>query len=160
MDRFIGTLIYDPQQRLSSVVHPQRGYTLGYEPVMVGQGGRLTTLTTTSGSETVTLTYAQPVTGTALKSMTWSGAIAGSVGWLYDQDFRMQTETVTVGATGYAATYGYDRDGLISGVTGPSGASYTVTRDPGNVKNGLLYTTTLSNTADIRSYTTYGELAS
>jgi len=78
-------------------------------------------------------------------SETWAGAITGSVGVTYDNNFRVSSRSV--GATPIA--YSYDADGLLTG----AGAE-TLTR---NVQNGLLTGTSIGAVTTTNAYNEFGE---
>ncbi len=124
--------------------------------------GRLDTLTTPAGTYEYAYNAAGQLTRiiapgnvalaygynqALLTGVTWSGALAGQVGYGYDNDFRLSQVTVN-GANPIA--YTYDADSLLTGA-----GSLTLTR---NAQNGLLTGTTLGNVSDSRSYNTFGEV--
>ncbi len=80
---------------------------------------------------------------------TWSGEVAGTVHWDYDNDLRIVNETVN-GAFG--AAFGYDADSLMT-----SAGALARTLDP---QNGRLTGTTLGAVSDSYGYDEYGALAS
>ena len=104
--------------------------------------GSLTGVTTSDGQS---LAYGYD--GSLPTSTTWSGNVAGSVSWTYNNDFRVATELVN-GANSVA--FGYDNDGLPTSVDGLS-----MTRDP---VNGLITDTTLGSMTDHRTYDSFGKL--
>jgi RHS repeat-associated protein len=111
--------------------------TFGYDPVT----GNLTSLTSTSG-EDLAYTY----DGSLVTSATWSGPVAGSVGYDYDTFLRVSATDVN-GAN--ALGRGYDLDGLLT-QTG----SLTLTR---HAQHGLVSATSLGVVADSRAYNAFGE---
>ena len=80
--------------------------------------------------------------------MTWSGTVAGTVGFGYDDNFRVTSRTVA----GASASFGYDDDGLLT-----SAAGMTITRDP---NNGRITGSTLGGVTDTYGYDANGLLAS
>jgi len=103
--------------------------------------------TALSASNGQTMSYGWD--GSLLTSQTWSGAAAGSVGWTYDNDFRVASETVN-GAN--AVGFGYDADGLMT-----SAGMMSIMRNPAH---GFVDTTSVGNVSDGRTYNAFGELAS
>ncbi len=83
--------------------------------------------------------------GSLLTSTTWSGGGNGTVGFEYDNDFNVTSESVNGNAIGFA----YDDDGLLTGA-----GSLSISRDPGN---GLITGTTLGNLSDTWTYNGFGE---
>ncbi|MBI5783125.1 MAG: hypothetical protein HZA69_05245, partial [Gammaproteobacteria bacterium] len=73
-------LAYDAGGRLSTLTFPTGQLTYGYHPTT----GKLNTLTTADGQS---LAYAYD--GFLLTGETLSGSVAGSVGFTYDNDFRV-----------------------------------------------------------------------
>ncbi|MGA7614563.1 MAG: RHS repeat-associated core domain-containing protein [Thermoanaerobaculia bacterium] len=100
--------------RLSTLTIGRGTYDYAYE----GTSGNLETVTAPEGAST-TFGY----DGSLVTSETTTGTISGSIGWTYDNDFRLHTETLA----GNTTTYGYDPDSLLT-TAGP----LTITRDPGN----------------------------
>jgi RHS repeat-associated protein len=84
--------------------------------------------------------------GKLMTSMTWSGAVTGSVEWAYDTSFRVVTETVN-GA--WSAAFAYDDDDLLL-----QAGALTMFRDP---ESGRLTGTTAGSVSDTWSYNDYGE---
>lgn len=80
-------------------------------------------------------------------STTWSGAIAGTVHWVLDDDLRVAQENVN-GVS--PAAFSYDLDGLLT-AAGPM----TISRDP---VSGLVAGTSVGGVTTSRSYTSFGEL--
>jgi RHS repeat-associated protein len=134
---------YDSAGRLATTTYPSVGgnvvVTRTYSPTT----GKLASVNTSDGQN---LAYGYD--GGLLTSATWSGNVAGSVGWTYNNDFNVVSESVN-GAN--AVALGYDNDGLLTSVDG-----LTITRDP---TNGLVTDTTLSQVTDHRTYDSYGRLA-
>jgi YD repeat-containing protein len=86
--------------------------------------------------------------GSLVTSTTWAGNVAGSVGWTYNNDFRVVSESVN-GAN--SVTFGYDNDGLLTSVDGLS-----IVSDPAN---GLITDATLGQVTGHRTYDSYAKLA-
>ncbi len=78
--------------------------------------------------------------------MTWSGGISGSVGFGYDNDFRVNQVSVN-GAN--PVSYQYDADSLLT-----QAGDLAFTR---NTDNGLLIGTTLGGVSDGTRYNGFGE---
>ncbi len=94
---------YDAAARLTSIAQPR-----GHDAVHLRRrrSGRLATATA-PGDERIAYAY----DGSLPTRVTFSGTIAGEVGFTYDADLRLATETVG-GANG--AAYTYDEDGLLT----------------------------------------------
>lgn len=102
----------------------------------------LPTITAPSGS----LSYTSD--GSLLKGTTWSGSVSGSIGFNYNNDFRITSEGVNGSNT---VSFTYDNDGLLTGA-----GNLTISR---NAQNGLITGTTLdSTTTTSQSYNGFGEL--
>ncbi|MBK8753245.1 MAG: hypothetical protein IPL99_17140 [Candidatus Competibacteraceae bacterium] len=150
------------------------GYNLDRQPTQITRpdggvitsaydaGGRLSTLTTPTGVYSYSYTAAGQISGITapgnlalaygynqalLTGVTWSGTVAGQVGFAYDNDFRVTAITVN-GSTPIA--YQYDPDSLLTGA-----GSLALTR---NSQNGLLTGTTLDKVSDSDSYDSFGEI--
>jgi hypothetical protein len=87
--------------------------------------------------ETVAFAY----DGSLSLSEAWSGAVAGSVGRTYDNNFRVTSQSVNSANT---VTFSYDIDDLLT-----SAGSMTITRD---ATNGLIAGTTVGTVADVYGY--------
>jgi len=128
---------YDAAGRLSTQTTPDGDTRYAYDPAT----GKLSSATTPDGAA-LSLTY-----NGALPTQTqWTGAVTGSVGYAYDNDFRVKTLTVN-GAAPIA--YGYDADSLLT-----SAGGLALARDP---QNGLLTGTTLGAVADSLARNGFGE---
>jgi RHS repeat-associated protein len=95
-------------------------------------------------------------------STTWSGDVAGSVAWQYNNDFNKTRETVT-GQTGSSfAVFGYDNDQLLTCASPVdcAGTSATnalrLTRSP---QHGMVTGLALGSTTEMWTYNQFGELA-
>jgi len=130
---------YDAAGRLSTLSIPAGQYGYRYNGV-----GKLDGITAPGG---VALDYGY--SGSLLTSVTWSGPLAGSVGYGYDTDFRVNSITVN-GANPVA--YQYDADSLLT-----RAGDLTLTRSS---QNGLLTGTTLGNANEAYTYNSFGELSS
>lgn len=131
-------LTYDSGGRMSLLTLPGGALTYRYSPTT----GRLSTLTAPDGGM-LSYSYDGPLpTDTA-----WTGAVSGSVGLAYDNNFRVTSLTVN-GAN--SVSFAYDADGLLS-----TAGSLNLTH---NAQNGLLTGTTLGGVTDIVSYTDLAEL--
>jgi YD repeat-containing protein len=97
------SLDYDSGGRLSAMTLPSGQVSYSYDSTT----GKLSTLQTPN-SELITYTY----DGSLLKGTTWSGTITGSVGFTYNSDFRITSETVN---GGNSVSFTYDNDGLLTG---------------------------------------------
>lgn len=136
-DGVVTTLTYDAAGRLSTMTFQSKTITLGYNVTT----GLLTSIT---GPYGVNLAYTY--TGALMTAETWSGDVAGSVGYTYDNDFRVIGQTVN-GAN--SAAFTYDLDSLLTGA-----GAMTLTR---NASNGLLTGTTLAAITDALTYNLFGE---
>jgi RHS repeat-associated protein len=152
---------YNLDQQPTSVTRPDGLVTqIGYDAA-----GRLSTITFSRGI--ITLTYdvttgqlvgisapggqalAFDYTGELLTLETWSGPVAGSLGYSYDNDFRVTSQTVN-GAN--AVTFGYDGDSLLT-----QAGALTLDYDPAN---GLFTGSTLDTITESVLYNLFAEPAS
>jgi len=104
-------------------------------------------LTVLSGPYDIDLAF--DYDGRLVEDVAWFGPVSGSVGWSYDTDFRIATETVN-GAS--AITFGYDLDSLLT-----SAGPITLTRDP---QNGRVTDITSGDVVETMAYSDYGEIES
>lgn len=132
-------LAYDTGGRLSSLTTPTGAIAYGYHAAT----GQLTSLNTDRG---INLSYTYD--GFLLTGETWSGTVPGSVGFTYDNDFRI----TGINVNGANIVFGYDNDNLLT-----QAGSLTLTR---NIQNGLLTGTTLGSVTTGQSYNGFGEVAS
>jgi RHS repeat-associated protein len=130
---------YDSAGRLIRITTPEGAVTRTYSATT----GLLSSVTTPSG---VTLTYGYD--GNLLTLASWSGPFSASVGFDYDNDFRVVTERVKAANP---LSFGYDNDSLVT-----QAGSLGLTYEP---LTGFLSTTTLGLVHDARTYSTYGEAA-
>lgn len=128
---------YDAAGRLSTLSIPAGQYGYSYNSV-----GKLDGITAPGG---VALDYGY--SGSLLTGVTWSGPLAGSVGYGYDTDFRGNSITVN-GAN--PVTYQYDADSLLT-----RAGDLNLARSS---QNGLLTGTTLGNANEAYTYNSFGEL--
>jgi len=87
-----------------SVVTPTATITYQYDPAT----GNLHSASL-SGGEALTYGYNGPLP----TSSTWTGAVAGTVSRTYDNNFRIQTQSINNGNT---ISFGYDDDGFLQSV--------------------------------------------
>jgi len=134
--------LYDAASgRLTSAIAPRGTYAYTYHPT----SGLLTSAGDPAGGS---LAFGHD--GSLVTSATWSGEVAGAVGFAYDDDLRLISHSVNGNAV---ASYAYDDDGLLTGA-----GSLALARDP---VTGWLTATTAGALSDSRSYDpTHGELAS
>ncbi len=147
-DGIVVTHVPDAFERLSQVQYPQGSLSYSYSPTT----GQLLSTTTPSG-ETTTFTY----DGFLQKSITWSGPVAGSIGFGYNSDFHVTTQSLN---SGTPLPFGYDADGLVTcagASTCPAAGALGLTLD---LHNGRLNATALGNVADSYGYDPNGLLAS
>ena len=134
---------YDAAGRLGTLSVPAGQYGYRYTAT-----GKLDGITAPGG---VALDYGY--NGALMTGVTWSGPLAGSVGYGYDTDFRVNAITVN-GAN--PVTYQYDADSLLTRAS--FGASnLNLTRSS---QNGLLTGTTLGNANEAYTYNSFGEVGS
>ncbi|MCC8998078.1 MAG: RHS repeat protein [Candidatus Contendobacter sp.] len=152
---------YDPDKALSSVARPD-GQTVA---VNHDSAGRVSSLVLQPGNRNLA-SYAYTATGKlggitapdgglsyaysgALLTQTqWTGAVAGNIGYSYDNDFRVASVSLN-GAN--PITYSYDNDSLLT-----QAGSLTLNRD---ARNGRLTGTVLGSLADSYGYNAFGELS-
>lgn len=128
---------YDSGGHLSTVIEPggERHYTYH------ATAGNLAGISAPGGN-TLSYTY----DGSLLQSETCSGDVSGSVGYGYDNNFRITSISINAGnAVGYV----YDTDSLIT-----NAGDLVLTR---NVQNGLLAGTALGAVTDALTYNSFGE---
>jgi len=130
---------YDSADRLDQVLFPTGSVTRSYSPTT----GRVVSIGGPSGVA-LSMTY----DGSLQKSVTFSGAVSGTVAWDHDTDLRVVTETVN-GA--WDADFTYDPDSLLT-----SAGDLVITRDP---QSGRVMSTTSGNVVETISYNEYGELS-
>jgi YD repeat-containing protein len=128
---------YDAGGRFSALTTPTGGY--GYSYTAAGQLSGITA----PGNLTLAFTHNQAL----LTGVIWSGAIAGQVGFGYDNDFRVAEITVD-GANPIA--YQYDADSLLT-----QAGALTLAR---SAENGLLTGSSLDKVGDSYTYNSFGEI--
>lgn len=126
---------YDTAGRLDMLTTPSGFYRYGYDAT-----GKLESILASDGAN-----LAYNYDGSLLARVTWSGEIAGNVGFTYDDNFRLTAES----ANGTTINYAYDDDDLLT-----SAGSLTLGRD---AQNGLLTSSTLGAISDTWNYNTFGE---
>ncbi|MCB1921285.1 MAG: RHS repeat protein [Candidatus Competibacteraceae bacterium] len=131
------TLGYDSAGRLRAIAVPEGTFTYAYHATT----GHLSQITAPDGSA-LSFSY----DGSLLTGTAWTGAIAGSVGFAYDNDFRVTSVTVN---SANPVAYAYDPDSLLVQAGG-----LTLSRD---AQNGLLTGSALGAVTDTRSYNGFGE---
>ena len=82
-----------------------------------------------------------------LTGVTWSGAVAGSTAYTYNNDLRVTAESINAANS---VSYGYDVDGLLK-----TAGSLALIH---NAQNGLRTGSTLGSVSDSLSYNTHTEL--
>ncbi len=130
---------YDSAGRLDEILFPTGSVTRSYSPTT----GHVVSIGGPSGVA-LSMTY----DGSLQKSVTFSGAVSGTVGWDHDTDFRVVTETVN---GSWEADFTYDPDSLLA-----SAGDLVVTRDP---QSGRVTQMTSGVVVETRSYNEYGELS-
>ncbi|MCZ7619695.1 MAG: hypothetical protein M5U32_15880 [Myxococcota bacterium] len=151
-------LDYEPATgRLETVTIAEGAYAYGYhtttDPQTGEAAGQLATLTAPGGQS---LAYSWD--GTLPTETTWSGPVAGSVARSFDDDFRVETESVNGSHT---VSYQYDPDSLVDLVDQATGPDLALVRDAGaGFGAGLLTGTTQGSVATTETPSPFGELAS
>ncbi len=136
-DGQIVKISYDAAGRLNTLTSPQGTVSYAYQAAT----GKLATIDAPGGSH---LSYSY--NGTLRTGVTWSGPVAGTVEYTYDNDFRLATLSVN-GAN--PITFQYDPDGLLT-----RAGALTLRRD---AQNGLLSGSTLGLITDTWSYNGFAE---
>jgi len=135
---------YDAAGRTGSISVPEGNLSYSYDPAT----GKLAGIATPDGNK---LDYS--FSGALPTRTAWSGAVTGSVGKSYDNDFRVSTISVN-GANPFS--YRYDNDSLLTGIANTAlGINLTLTR---NAQNGLLTGTALGSLSDSTTYNGFGEI--
>ena len=129
---------YDAAGRLASVTTARGTTIVGYDAA--GRVGALTA----PGAGQISFGY----DGFLKTSETWTGTVAGSVGYAYDSDFRV----AAVSVNGTSASYQYDSDGLLA-----QAGALTIARD---AATGWIAGTTAGEATTNQSISQYGELGS
>ncbi|MFO0613184.1 MAG: RHS repeat-associated core domain-containing protein [Polyangiaceae bacterium] len=129
---------YDNTGRSTEVTFPTGSVTTAYDTA-----GRVANLSGPTG-ETLTFQYdGELVTGSQLV-----GSVSGTVGYAYDNDFRVTSELVNGGS---AVSYAYDADSLLT-----AAGALTLARDP---QNGRPTGASLGEVTESVSYNPYGEVS-
>ena len=137
-DDEVMTLSYDPTTgKLDTVTTPTGDYVYSYDPTT----GKVDVVTDPYGGS-LDVDYF----GYLPASETWTGTVAGSVSWTYDDRHRVETESVNGGET---ITIGYDADGNVEGV-----GDLDLELDP---DNGELVGTTLQSVTSAHDANAFGE---
>jgi RHS repeat-associated protein len=128
---------YDAAGRLNALTIARGMFGYTYEPTT----GNLAAINAPGG---LNLSYIYD--GGLLKDKTWSGPVAGNVGYAYDNGFRVISITVN---SGNAITFQYDGDSLVT-----RAGALTLNR---NALNGMLTGSTLGSITDAWSYNDFAE---
>jgi RHS repeat-associated protein len=123
---------YDTAGRPSRLTLPNGQMQFVYSPT----SGNLATLTAPDGGS-LSFTY----DGALPKTVTWGGAVQGSVGFKYDSSFRVSK--IAVNGTD-SIGFSYDRDNLLT-----SAGAMSLVRDP---QNGRLTHTLIENDTSTWAY--------
>jgi len=129
---------YDAAGRTGSIGVPEGNLSYRYDPAT----GKLAGIATPDGNK---LDYR--FSGALPTRTAWSGAVTGSVGKSYDNDFRVNSINVNGGTP---IAYGYDADSLLI-----KAGDLTLSR---NAQNGLLTGTALGSLSDSTTYNGFGEI--
>jgi len=129
---------YDSVGRLGTLTMSRGSFGFAYN-----SAGQVSGVTAPDGEE-LSYSYSGPL----LTSVAWKGPITASVGFEYDNNFRLASET----AVGSLVTYSYDADSLLI-----KAGALTLSRD---AQNGLLTGSTLGVVSDSWTYNSFGEPAS
>jgi RHS repeat-associated protein len=125
-------------KKLSAITIPTGTYGYTYKST-----GQLNTITA-PGGQGLAYTY----DGFLMTSEAASGTVAGTVGYIYNNNFWVTSQSVN----GSSISFSYDYDGLLTGA-----GAQTLTR---HTQNGLLTATTLGSVTTSHGYSTFAELAS
>jgi RHS repeat-associated protein len=131
-DGSVLSLGYDAGGRITSFTTPHGARQFAWNAAT----GQLASMTTSDGA----LVYTHD--GPLLTSVTWKGAVAGSIVYAYDNDFRVSSEN--------GVAFAYDADSLLL-----AAGELSLKRDAGN---GLLTGTTIGRIADSYTYNEFGEV--
>ncbi len=134
-------LNHDSAGRVSSLLLSPANQTLA-SYVYDTNTGKLTGVTAPDAG--LAFTY----NGALLTQTAWTGAVTGSVGYSYDNDFRITSVNLN-GAN--AIAYTYDADSLLT-----KAGNLTLTR---SAQNGMLTGTALGSTTEAYSVNSFGELS-
>jgi len=128
---------YDGAGRLNQVTLARGSVGYTYNPTS-GQ------IAAASAPDGINLTYSYD--GWLLTGKNWTGPVAGSVGYIYDNRFRLISTSVNGGA---AVTFQYADDSLLT-----QAGALVLSR---NGQNGLLTGSTLGGVTDAWSYSQFAE---
>jgi RHS repeat-associated protein len=147
---------YDAAGRLDTVSFPGGLVDYDYVPAGTSGGGHPSQILGPYGVN-LALTYGGPYN----TSVTWSGAVSGSVAWGYNVDLIKSRETVTAGGSSQVAYFGYDSDLLLTCASpttcSPAGSDALVLGR--SAQHGLVTSITRGATNETWTYNGYGELA-
>jgi RHS repeat-associated protein len=143
----------DSAGRVGSVVTDRTTVQMSYDPTT----GRLRLMTDALASNvaptgsSVGFSYDGPL----LTSVSWAGAVTGTLTFSYNSDFLVASTSVS-GTS--ALVNGYDDDLLLVGVsfTGAPAGALTLTRDP---QNGLITGTSAGTLTTQQTWNAFGEVA-
>ncbi len=128
---------YDGAGRLNGVTIARGTVSYAYSPT----SGQITGITAPDG---INLSYSYD--GGLLTGKNWTGPVAGSVGYVYDNRFRLTSTSVNGGA---AVAFQYADDSLLT-----QAGALVLSR---NGQNGLLTGSTLGGVTDAWSYSQFAE---
>ncbi|MFN7963315.1 MAG: RHS repeat-associated core domain-containing protein [Thermoanaerobaculia bacterium] len=136
--------LYDPVSgRLTATITPEGSFTPSYS----ASTGNLTSLADPWGGS-LAFTY----DGSLPSSVTWSGAVSGSVSATYNGFFEVIEQKITVGTTTTTTAFARNRDGQLT-QAGALSLAY-------DAVSGLPTGNSLGNTSEAMSFNGYGELVS
>jgi RHS repeat-associated protein len=138
------TLGYDSGGRRSTRNLISSGVTTGTDTYSYDSAGRVAGINAASG---VDLAYSYD--GLLTNQLSWTGLVAGNVGFTYDNSLRLASESVNGANT---ITFSYDNDDLLTGA-----GSLTITRD---AQTGFATGTSLGTVTTTISYTGFAEVSS
>jgi RHS repeat-associated protein len=127
---------YDAAGRVNATTIARGTISYAYSPTT----GQMTSIAAPDG-----LGLAYTYGGALLKTVTWSGPVAGTVARTNDNDFRV----TGVAVNGSSVAFAYDADSLLT-----AAGAMTLSR---NAQNGLLTGTTLGNVTDAWTYNGFAE---
>ncbi len=130
-------LAYDTAGRLDSVSQPDGDFTINYDAVT----GQVTSMTSPDG-----ITQTNSYNNELLTQLSWTGAVAGSIG--YDYDAKGRITTFTIGGQDYNYAFSADDDVIQAG-------DQTLTYD---AVSGLLTSTSLGEIDESFTYNQFAEL--
>jgi RHS repeat-associated protein len=128
---------YDGAGRLNAMTNARGLFSYTYDPIT----GNLVTNQAPSG---INLAYTYD--GSLLTSKSWTGPVAGTVGYVYDNRFRVTSTTIN---GGNAIVLQYDGDNLLT-----QAGALVLSR---SAQNGLLTGSTLGSITDTWSYNDFTE---